>query len=160
MKTLKLITLALVVTLAGCSSEPDPLPPFIAKKMFITSVDVTQWPQLDAGVGWDLTSAPDALLSIDDGTTVLFSSLIQENTTQTTLQFTVAKTLTDFAKEHSIGLWDEDSPDDDDLIGFYNFTIDDYYPLKSNPQLTDYPTTIELTTKSNFKLKLNVSWQQ
>jgi len=153
--------MVVVLMATSCKDDPDPLPPFIARTIFITSAEITEWPKVQPdGTGWDLTSAPDVTLSMDDGTTILFQSSVSDNSTQATFNYPVAKTITDFTKQHAVGLWDEDSPDDDDLMAFYTFTIKSYVPTNSNPQRTDYPSVLEFNTKVGFKVKLNVIWQE
>lgn len=157
----KFIYLIALLVLFACSEDEPVIPVFKPSKIFITSAEVTEWPKLDpTGAGWDLTSAPDVYLTIDDRVTVIYASVITENTTQNTFTFNVAKTIGDLTKEHAIAFWDADDPDDDDVIGAYLFTIEDFKPSKLNPIVNDFPTEINLTTLSNFKVKLNVIWQE
>lgn len=158
----KALILAIVfMALCFSCSEEDAVPVFIARKIVITSVEVTEWPKLSPdGSGWDFTSAPDIVFSIDDGVTVLYQSPVQDNSALSTYNFSVGKTISDFSKQHAVVLWDIDSPDDDDQIGAYFLKFSDYLPASSTPKFSDYPTSINLTSQSGFKVKLSVTWEE
>ena len=147
-----------ILIFSGCSKD-DPIPAFIPRKITILSANVTQFPSTNSnGAGWDFVDGPDIYMTIDDGITVLYTSSVNNNVAAgTQLSFPIIITITDFAKVHAIGLWDKDSPDDDDIMTFDNIKINDYLPPKGSPKSV-FPNTIELKSVLNFKVTLNVIW--
>ena len=126
----------------------------------ITSIDVTNWPEvtdpfvpLIGGTPWDIIGEADLKVSIEQGITeVLVGTTIHENAVWgTTYSFTEEFPLTaNLTSTYSIYLLDNDPfPDTDDAIGDLSFMGNDY--------LSSTPTSISLSN-DDIALTVYLEW--
>jgi hypothetical protein len=135
--------------------EPTPTPNYTNFK--ITSVKITAMPFLnDNSTSWDLMGGPDVLFNMEDvNSNVLMNGssarLTDVSTSDLPLNwnFTTAYEITNLAVTHYVTVYDYDTPDADDLIGYVGFKIEDY---KSG-----YPTTIS-NSKDGVSVTIIGSW--
>jgi hypothetical protein len=151
-----LLMLLAVVLLGSCkkkSSEPDkPEPNYTNFK--ILTVKITAMPFLDASTtSWDPVDGPDVFFNMEDvNNNVLYAgSSSRFNDIATTSlplawSFVSAYQITNLGVTHYVTVYDYDTFDPNDLIGYVGFRMEDH---KSG-----YPTTI---TKSNGALTVTIT---
>lgn len=130
-------------------------------KVKITRVNVTNIPFVDGnGSSWDFSSGPDVFFKITDQVnSVLYDGTSSRVTDVTSTQlplswnFTTPFEITDFEVSRFIDIWDFDSPDADDNIGYVGFKMSNY-TSGSNP----YPTTVT-NTQNGITVTLDLVWQ-
>jgi len=130
-------------------------------KVKITKVTITNMPFVDGnGSSWDFSSGPDVFFNIiDQASTVLVngtSSRINDVTASMlplSWNFTTPFEITDFNVSRFIDVWDFDTPDADDNIGYVGFVMNNY-TSGSNP----YPTSVT-QTQNGITVKLDLVWQ-
>ena len=124
--------------------------------MTINSITVTNYPLTQAnGGGWDFTTGPDCVISLNSGITsdqnTFLSTTTYTNSTASSLTYnadfpiTIETPNTDW----SIGLWDDDSPANDDFMSGIYFTPNNYS--------SDFPSSFTLST-TELSLTLEVTW--
>ena len=125
----------------------------------ITKVRVTKYPATTSnGAGWDLTSGPDIYPAIFDADNNLVwkSNTYKENASSQVYDFVIPNGLEIDKPEENlvvIGLYDFDSIDQDDLMGW----ISTYLYLESN----GFPEVISLNSPASsvgFELDLEYEW--
>ncbi|MCB9244947.1 MAG: PKD domain-containing protein [Flavobacteriales bacterium] len=130
-------------------------------KVKITRITVTDMPFSDgSGSGWDLFNGPDVFFKItDEADNVLFDATASRFSDVTpgdlplSWDFTVPFEITDFNISRFIDLWDFDTPDADDLIGYVGFLMEDY-----TSGANAYPSSVT-ATQDGITLKLDLVWQ-
>lgn len=130
-------------------------------KVKITKVTITNMPFVDGnGSSWDFLSGPDVFFNIiDQASNVLVngtSSRINDVTSSMlpiSWNFTTPFEITDFNVSRFIDVWDYDTPDADDNIGYVGFVMNNY-TSGSNP----YPTSVT-KTQNGITVKLDLVWQ-
>jgi len=103
-------------------------------KVKITKVTITAMPFLTSGgSSWDFSGGPDVFFNIEDQlSNVLLSGSASKINDVTSAMlplswtFTSAYEISDFGASRFIKLWDFDSPDADDLIGYVGFLMSNY----------------------------------
>jgi len=147
--------LSIIVLLTNCKKDetkPDTTVNYTNFK--ILSVKVTAMPFLnDQSTSWDFTTGPDVFFKIEtannavlfDGTSSRFENV---PTTGLPIAWNMvnAYQITNITVTHFITLYDYDTPDPDDEIGYVGFTMQDH---KSG-----YPKTI---TKSNGDITITIT---
>jgi len=130
-------------------------------KVKITKVTITNMPFVDgSGSSWDFSSGPDVFFKIiDQVNTVLFngtSSIINDvivSMLPISWNFTTPFEITDFNVSRFIDVWDYDTLDPDDNIGYVGFIMNNY-TSGSNP----YPLSVT-ETRNGITVKLDLVWQ-
>lgn len=130
-------------------------------KVKITKVTVTNIPFVNgSGSGWDIASGPDVFFNIiDQASTVLVNgtnSRINDVTPSMlplSWNFTTPFEITDFNVSRFVDIWDFDTPDADDNIGYVGFIMSDY-TSGSNP----YPPSVT-KTQNGITVTLDLTWQ-
>jgi hypothetical protein len=138
-------------------AEPAPAPAPVYTNFKITSVKITAMPFLNGNnVSWDLADGPDVFFNMEDvNSNVLFngSTSRYNNISQSSLplnwNFGTAYAITNLGVTHFVTLYDYDTRDPNDLIGFVGFKMEDH---KSG-----YPSTV---TKSSGGISVTItgSW--
>ena len=130
-------------------------------KVKITKVTVTDLPFLTSGgASWDFSGGPDVFFNITNqlnnillnGTTSRISD-VTSAMLPLSWTLTSAYEITDFGAARYIDLWDFDSPDADDYIGYVGFLMSNYTSA-ANP----YPATVT-QTQNGITVKLDLIWQ-
>lgn len=130
-------------------------------KVKITKVTITNMPFVDgSGSSWDFSNGPDVFFNITDQVNnVLFngtSSRINDVTSSMlplSWNFTTPFEITNFNIGRYIDVWDYDTPDADDNIGYVGFQMSNY-TSGSNP----YPASVT-KTQNGITVKLDLVWQ-
>ena len=130
-------------------------------KVSITKLVVTDMPFVDgSGASWDFGSGPDVFFKItNQANTVLIDGTSARITDVTasalplTWTFTTPFEITDFASSRYVDLYDYDTLDPDDYIGYVRFTMNNYTSGTS-----PYPSTITVT-QNGITIKLDLVWQ-
>jgi hypothetical protein len=130
-------------------------------KVKITKVTIINMPFVDgSGSSWDFVDGPDVFFNISDqANNVLFngSSSRINNVTPSMLPlswtFTSPFEINDFNVGRFIDVWDYDTPDPDDFIGYVGFVMNNY-TSGSNP----YPPSVT-KTQNGITVKLDLIWQ-
>ncbi len=112
----------------------------------------------DNGSGWDYVDGPDLYLTISDVNTNIYqTSSTVNDLTQSMLPrnftWSPAYEVENLSDTWYIDLWDADTPDDDDYIGYVGFTMSNY-TSGSNP----YPSSITVS-QNGISLTLYLQWQ-
>ena len=155
-------TVKLTVTGAGGTNYTTKtiniLPPPTTLK--INKITVTGMPFIDgSGAGWDPSNGPDVYLNITDTNNNILSgpTSIINNVTSANLPliwtYTTPYVITNFTSPQFINLWDYDTLDPDDYIGYVGFLISNY-TTGTNP----YPSSIT-KTQNSITVVLTVTWQ-
>lgn len=167
-KTIKTTTIALAALVLGLTftsckknetkpDEPTPTPAPVYANFKITSVKITSMPFTDAnGAGWDLTDGPDVFFNIETAAgSVLFdgsaskSNNLLSSDLPLSWNFTTAYQITNTSVTNWVTIYDYDTLDPNDEIGFVGFKMDDH---KSG-----YPTTISKSSGS-LSVTINGVW--
>jgi PKD repeat protein len=113
-----------------------------------------------SGTGWDAFSGPDFYINIETVSgTILLNGQSAHNTDNPNFPqcWNVNPTYnfanTSWNTTYRIAIWEYDSPDPDDFVGYCNFLLSNYTTVTNH-----YPTTINLTNGSN-QIRLTVQWQ-
>lgn len=130
-------------------------------KVKITKVTITNMPFVDgSGSSWDFLDGPDVFFNITDQlSTVLVdgtSSRVSDATESMlplSWNFTTPFEITDFNVSRFIDVWDYDTFDADDNIGYVGFVMNNY-TSGSNP----YPTSVT-KTQNGITVQLDLVWQ-
>lgn len=115
--------------------------------------------QIPLNVQWDATNGPDVYIDLSDHKGNLFTT----SETKPIVNITAAKLptwwmpvdpheITDFSESRFIDVWDDDEPNQDQVIGSVEFAISDY--LTGDER---YPTTVT-KTENNVTVKLELEW--
>lgn len=144
-----------LTVLNSCKKDSETTPNYTNFK--ITSVKITAMPFLNENNNsWDLAAGPDVFFNMEDvNNTVLMNgsnskiSDISASSLPLIWNLTSAYQITNIAVTHFVTVYDYDTPDPDDLIGYVGFKMEDH---KSG-----YPTTISAT---NGELSVTIvgSW--
>ena len=129
-------------------------------KVRITKVTITNFPFVDGnGTAWDSFSGPDVFFNfVTQSNAVLFNgtSLRKMDVTPAMLPLVynipTPHEITDFNTSQFLDLWDYDTPDADDFIGFVGFLMSNY-TSGSSP----YPSTVSLT-QNGITMTLDLTW--
>lgn len=130
-------------------------------KVKITKITVIDLPFVNAnGSSWDYLNGPDVYYTItDQSDNILMNGSSSRINDVTPANLPLVWTLgtpfeiTDFNVGRFIDLWDHDSPDADDYMGWVGFKMSNY-TSGSNP----YPTTVTNTANS-ITVKLDLAWE-
>jgi len=132
-------------------------------KCIITSVTISAFPATTStGAGWDPSDAPDLFFNFTDSMNVIKynnsanikSNVLQSLLPQTwTLTPTYGLSGTSIYTSRYIDLWDYDTLDPNDYIGYAGFRLSDYISLP-NP----YPSSITIS-QNGITATLQLSWQ-
>lgn len=122
----------------------------------INKIEVTQFPQTDAGAGWDLTSGADIFPIVYLGSTQIWEAptFFQNATPGTVYSFipSPAIELKSPGSQYDISLYDYDDFDADDFMGGILF-----YPYTSTNKFPDV-LTLDAGKGVAFKLYVSYSW--
>ena len=161
-KVFAMISIFSVIAFTGCKkdeTQPDePAPsPVVYTNFKITNVKITAMPFVDgSSASWDISNGPDVFFNMEDASSnVLFDGSgstyndISAGSLPLAWNFVTAYAITNTGVFHNVTVYDYDSLDPDDLIGYVEFKMDDH---KSG-----YPTSI---SKSNGSLSVTItgSW--
>ncbi|HQV01111.1 MAG TPA: PKD domain-containing protein, partial [Bacteroidia bacterium] len=130
-------------------------------KAKITKVTITNMPFVNSsGASWDFVNGPDVFFNITDQASNILSSSLSSKINDVTSAalplawtYTTAFEINDFNAGRYIDVWDYDTPDPDDYIGYVGFQMS-HYTSGSNP----YPTTVT-KTQNGITVKLDLIWQ-
>lgn len=128
-------------------------------KVKITKLTISNIPFVDAtGSSWDFSTGPDVFYNITDQTNTILASGSKINDVTTNLlpltwNFTTPFEITDFNVSRFVDVWDFDTPDADDNIGYVGFIMNEY-TSGSDP----YPSSI-IKTQNGITVQLNLTWQ-
>ncbi|MFZ4411999.1 MAG: PKD domain-containing protein [Bacteroidales bacterium] len=131
-------------------------------KVSITQITLTLMPFIDGnGAGWDPSDGPDVYFKISDlNNVVLYDATSASRFNNVTLSslpiawnLSTPFLITDFNAARFIDLWDYDTLDPDDNIGYVGFRMSDYI-TGSNP----YPSIVT-KTQNGITILLSLSWQ-
>lgn len=129
-------------------------------KVRITKVTITNFPFVDGnGAAWDLFSGPDVFFNfVTQSNAVLFdgTSLRKMDVTPAMLPLIyilpTPHEISTFGTVQYLDLWDYDTPDPSDLIGYVGFLMSNY-TSGSSP----YPSSISLT-QNGITMTLDLIW--
>jgi hypothetical protein len=139
-----LFTIGVLSVLNSCKKDtetaPTPVPNYTNFK--ITSVKITAMPFLNANNNsWDFAGGPDVFFNMEDVNSVVLLNGsgsrftdISSSDLPLTWNLVSAYQITNIGVTHYVTVYDYDSPDPDDLIGYVGFKMEDH---KSG-----YPTTM------------------
>lgn len=158
-KSLTLIICLFIIgglaVLNSCKKDSETTPNYSNFK--ITSVKITAMPFVNSNsTSWDLANGPDVYFNMEDvNNNILmdgsssYSSNISSSNLPLNWNLISAYQITNISITHYVTVYDYDSPDPDDLIGYAGFKMEDH---KSG-----YPTTI---TATNGELSITIlgSW--
>ncbi len=167
LRSVKLIILILFITVINsCKKEttptpaaptptPSPAPNYTNFK--ITSVILTQIPFVNSSsASWDLTGGPDVFFNMEDASNNVLMNGVSARSTDIspsnlplTWNFTTAYQITNLAITHFVTVYDYDTPDPNDLIGYVGFT------LANNK--SGYPTSIS-SSNGGVNVTIVGSW--
>ncbi len=130
-------------------------------KVVISKVTITNMPFLNSsGAGWDPSNGPDVYLKITDkqnNELIDGSGSVLDDIIPTLLpiswNITSGLTITDFTSSIFIDLWDYDTFDSDDYIGYAGFNFSNY-----TEGANAYPASITIT-QNGITAKLDISWK-
>lgn len=130
-------------------------------KVKITKVNITNIPFVDGtGSSWDFSTGPDVYFNITDISNNILSSnsgsRVNDVTTSSlplSWTFTTPFEIADINTSRFIDVWDFDSPDSDDNIGYVGFAFSNY-TTGSNP----YPSKVS-NTQNGITVELNLTWE-
>ena len=162
MKTKKLLITSLLFVgisfFVSCKKETtktEPAPNYTNFK--ITSVKLTAMPFVNgSSASWDVSDGPDVFFNMQNASGVVLSdgsasrvNNISAGSLPLSWTFPSSYAITNLATIHYVTVYDYDTLDPNDLIGYVGFKMDEHK--------TDYPTTI---TKSNGSLTIIItgSW--
>lgn len=156
----KLLILAATATLfavSSCKKEETATPtPVTYSKVYLNKIEVNAIPFVDANNNtWDLSNGPDCYVVLAESTTGDEASFkdykiddVQSQQLPIWWSLTTPGQL-DFAATYMVTVYDADSPDADDNIGFNTFTLSDLgtkgYPAKITSTRWGVTTTLYLT---------------
>lgn len=131
-------------------------------KVIISKVTITNMPFVDdfSGSGWDPSDGPDTYIKITDnqnnvlvdGSSSVLTDIVPSKL-PLSWNITSGLTVTDFTSLIFVDLWDYDTFDPDDYIGYVGFDFSNY-TTGSNP----YPSSITVT-QNGITAKLDISWK-
>lgn len=156
MKTIKTLTcLFLVAFLAGCKKEETKTPEPEYTNFKVLNVKISQMPFLDPSdnTSWDIADGPDVFFNMETvNNTVLFNGSsskvndIAPANLPLAWDFVNAYQITNLSVTHYVTLYDYDTLDPNDRIGYVGFTMSDHKD--------GYPRTI---TKSNMGITVTIT---
>ena len=131
-------------------------------KVIISKVTITNMPFVDdvSGSGWDPSDGPDTYIKITDkqnnvlidGSGSILNDIVPSKL-PLSWNITSGLTVTDFTSPIFVDLWDYDTFDPDDYIGYAGFNFS-YYTSGANA----YPSSITIT-QNGITAKLDISWK-
>lgn len=142
-----------ILSFSSCSKDADK----VYTNFKITSVKVTQIPFTDVNsVSWDSFDGPEVYFNIEDGSfNVLrdgsnsYYSNVTANSFPLTWNLSSAYQITNLSYTNYIAIYDYDTLDADDMIG--------YMALKMDDHKSGYPTTITKTS-GNITIIITGVW--
>lgn len=132
------------------------LPPYETVK--INSVRIDQLPLANSnGTGWDAFDGADLYFTISDvNTNIFFTSSTLNDLTPNMLpliaEINNGFAINDLDFNYFIDLWDADSPDSDDVIGWVRFTFNEYTTGSNR-----YPTSVT-KVQNGISVTLSLQW--
>ena len=131
-----------ILSFSSCSKDSDT----VYTNFKITSVKVTQIPFVNVNsVGWDSVDGPEVYFNIEDGSfnvlrdgSYSYYSNVTANSFPLTWSLSSAYQITNLSYTNYITIYDYDTLDADDMIG--------YVALKMDDHKSGYPTTITKTS--------------
>lgn len=155
----KIIILTITVgsiILNSCKKDSEaPTPDYTNFK--ITSVKITAMPFLDGNsTSWDYTGGPDVFFNMEDvnnnvllnGSSSRFSD-ISPSDLPLTWNLVSAYQITNISVTHYVTVYDFDTPDPNDLIGYVGFNMEDHK--------NGYPATIS-GTNGQLSVTITGNW--
>lgn len=123
----------------------------------ITNVKITAMPFVDASsASWDFSSGPDVFFKILDINNIVLvdgTSSRVTDVTQASLpiswNFTTPFSISPLNTDRFFHIWDYDTPDPDDYIGYVGFNPSSY---------SNYPTSVNIS-RGSINITLTVTWQ-
>lgn len=152
-----LILLTLIILLVSCKKEvKKPAGPTYTN-FKILSVKISALPFLDASAtDWDPFDGPDIFFNMEDsGSNVLYNGSsqrfkdIDKTDLPLTWDFLTAYQITNLGVTHFVTVYDYDTIDPNDVVGYIGFTMTDHK--------NGYPKTITKTSGS-LTISINGEW--
>lgn len=151
------IVLALIILLVSCKKEEKKPAEPIYTNFKILSVKISALPFLDASATeWDPLDGPDIFFNMEDaGSSVLYNGSsqrfkdIDKSDLPLTWDFLTAYQITNIGVTHFVTVYDYDTIDPNDVVGYIGFTMTDHK--------NGYPKTITKTSGS-LTISINGEW--
>lgn len=151
------ITLTATQTSTGRTSTTSQTVSITPGNVYLRQITINQIPFNDSqGAGWDLTTGPDVYIDVVSGGTIVVSSSVVYDVTQSQLpiQYTLSNPyqISNWSQQYRIDIWDYDDLSNDDYIGSVNFTINGIN------QANNYPTTSTIQN-GQVRVTLTLDWR-
>lgn len=146
------ISMAIAGLTSSCYEEPD----LVLSSIQINQISVLDYPSTDDGENWDFwTSHADIYVTLNVNNGYIYKSefydeCISSNTYNYEKELPLY--LENYSSEHIISLWDYDSTGDDDYMGGFSFTPEDFEgETEITLQNSNSEIIIILTVEWNYK---------